>query len=395
MGGASKTDVVIVGGGLAGLSSGLALARAGIDTVVIESQRAPTHDVFGFILWPSASRCLQWLGVLDDVVEQGVLLEAVRWLVAGRNGNRWLTIDTAKLNAGAFLGVQPSRLVSVLRAAAEASGVDVVEAVDEWSVHRDGTRWAVHIARDGTSRTVTTPLLVGADGSNSTLRRTLGLVSSRWQPKGQVILTGVGGRVPFRESRQAVSAHCSSGCVDLGGRSWVYVVTREADVHDPATSIRHYAALDTASAAAFDKVERIAQVRPWSIRVPQWARDGAVLMGDAAHGMLPHFGLGGTLTLEDVPVLCEVIGEALHSSDTSMDRLGAFQQRRRARVGYAQRVSNRWAGLLTTSVPGVGLARDLNLRRMANNTAIIEKFYQELAFSAVPSFATRLRMLFP
>ncbi|MCF6524483.1 NAD(P)/FAD-dependent oxidoreductase [Streptomyces sp. JJ36] len=403
-----KADVVIIGGGLAGLSTGIALAGSGIDTAIVETRRASAADVFGFLLWPPGTRCLQWLGVLPEARAAGAELEALSWFVAsapktpGGTGpntgddlrRTWLSVRTAELGAGVFLGILPSRLEEILRAAALRSGVRILDSAQGWSLTREPAAWTVHVDRPDGTESVRTPLLVGADGAGSRLRDELGLTHSRWQPRGQAVVTGVGGPVPRRESRQALSAEGSGGCVSLGeAQSWLYAVVHESAAADPDRAVRHYATLDPEPAAAFDAIERVAVVRPWNIRVPRWAADGAVLMGDAAHGMLPHFGLGGSLTLEDVPILCEVLAEALRTGDTCAARLAAFQERRRARTAYAQRTSNQWARLLSHRFPGVQTARDLAVRRLVRDMDLVESFYRELASPAVPRLSTRAKML--
>ncbi|KRV49937.1 hypothetical protein AQ490_17900 [Wenjunlia vitaminophila] len=393
---AEEPDVTIVGGGLAGLSTGIALANAGISTVILESRRKSAADVFGFLLWPPGTRSLGWLGVLDDALKAGAELESLTWFVAGRkkDDQTWLSVNLPDLGVGPFLGILPSALEGILRDAALRSGVRILDAVEEWAVRRDQGGWTVRATRAGEPEEIRTRLLVGADGANSRLRDEVGLKSSRWQPAGQVIVTGVGGAVPLRESRQALSATGSGGCVSLGeDHSWLYTVAHESEATDPQRTLRHYATLDPKPAAAFEHVERVAVLRPWTITVPEWAADGAVLMGDAAHGMLPHFGLGGSMTLEDVPILVEVVRDALGAKDTSAARLGAFQHRRRARVAYAQRTSNQWARLLSSRLPGIQAARNVSVRRLSRNMELVETFYRELASPSVPELSTRLRML--
>ncbi|MGI5347102.1 FAD-dependent oxidoreductase [Streptomyces sp. CA-250714] len=388
-----KPDITIVGGGLAGLSTGIALAESGIDTVIVESRRKAKADIFGFLLWPPGTRTLSWLGALPEALRNGAELESLTWFVANRGSSR-LRVNLDELGAGTFLGILPSRLESVLRDAALRAGVRILDSVDDWTLSRERATWSMRLQRPDGPLSLRTPLLIGADGSGSRLRGELGLRSSRWQPRGQVVVTGVGGPLPVQESRQALSRAGSGGCVSLGDKhSWLYTVARESDAGDPDRALRQYADLDPANAPAYDQLQRAVVVRPWTITVPRWTTDGAVLMGDAAHGMLPHLGLGGSLTLEDVPLLREVAEEAVRTGDFCAARLSAFQQRRQARTAYAQRISNQWARVLCSSTPGARTARDLAMRRMARDMELAERFYRELASPSVPSLGTRMRMM--
>ncbi|WP_180926950.1 NAD(P)/FAD-dependent oxidoreductase [Streptomyces sp. AJS327] len=388
-----KPDVTIVGGGLAGLATGIALADSGFDTAIVEARRKPASDVFGFLLWPPGTRTLRWLGALPEAAKAGSELESLTWFVSGKK-DTWLSVRLDELGCGTFLGILPSRLEEILRDTALRAGVRILDSVEDWSLVRERASWTLRAERADGPVELRTPLLIGADGANSRLREELGLASSRWQPSGQVIVTGVGGPLPSRESRQALSSTGSGGCVSLGEEhSWLYTVAHESEATDPERTLRHYASLDPEPAAAFEQVRRTAVVRPWNITVPRWSTDGALLMGDAAHGMLPHFGLGGSLTLEDVPILREVVEEALRTGDTCAARLSAFQQRRRARVAYAQRTSNQWARLLSNRAPGIQTARDLAVRRLVKDMSLVERFYRELASPSVPALSTRMRML--
>jgi 2-octaprenyl-6-methoxyphenol hydroxylase len=389
-----RADAVVVGGGLGGLATALGLARSGCRVTVVERSAAPRVDAWGLLLWPPGTRCLEWLGVLDEVLAAGSRLSAFEWFTT--DGRTNLAIDLANLGAGVFLGVLPSRLDGILRRAAEAHGVEVRDGVGDWSAEHDGSSWAVTLQAEGGPSVVTAPLLIGADGASSRVREFLGLAASRWQPRSQVIVSGVGGPAGLAGSRQGMGPRSSGGCVALGEQSWLYVVTGDRNPDEPAAIIADYGRTDPATSVALPGLGRAVRVRPTSIRTPRWAVDHALVMGDAAHAMVPHFGLGGTLTLEDVPVLVEVVQRALAGGDTSLAVLSEFQRRRARRIAYATRVSNRWASLMTSVMPGVRRGRDLGLAWLASRPERLATYYRELASSdEVPPLGVRLRALLP
>src|SRR5450631_2962986 len=63
--------LIIVGGGIGGLTAALALHRAGIEVAVHERAPAFTEIGAGLSLWPNATRVLQSLGVLEQVLAEG------------------------------------------------------------------------------------------------------------------------------------------------------------------------------------------------------------------------------------------------------------------------------------------------------------------------------------
>ena len=80
-----RHDVVIIGGSLAGASCAMALRGKGIDVGIFDRDRFPRQKVCGEFLSPGAVRCLDRLGVLEEVLEAGaVRVDRGRMLAGGR-----------------------------------------------------------------------------------------------------------------------------------------------------------------------------------------------------------------------------------------------------------------------------------------------------------------------
>lgn len=387
-------DVVIVGGGLGGLSAALAVARAGVEVVVVEARTSPDADFWGLVIWPLGARTLRWLGLLDQVTANGCVLKAYRWYAA--DGREWASVDLGRMQRdGDFIGILPSSLVGILDRAAQSSGIEIVKGVQALSIERSDKNLRVHARLQDREVTLQTRLLLGADGPASPLRASFGLRSWHWRPPGQVIITGIAGALSFNELRQAMGVGWSGGCVSLGEKSWVYAITRLRDRDRGIQSIQAYAKVDPQVSQALEQLENVREIRPWSIRVRPWVADGFMLIGDAAHTILPHLGLGGSLTLEDVPSMASVVVDALAVGNTAAERLRDFERRRRRRISYACRISEFWALSMTSRLPGMRLMRDLNLWRISKKPRMIERFLQELAGTENPKLGTRLNVWLP
>ncbi len=155
---------IIVGGGIGGLATALALGQRGWQLEVLE--RAPSFGEVGagLSLWPNALRALDLLGVGGSVRGRAVL--------AGQAGirnaaGRWLTrTDTAELERryGPTAMVHRADLLAVLRAA--VPGEALRSGITVTGVRPDGT--VVHSG--GESRA---DLIVGADGIRSVTRTSI------------------------------------------------------------------------------------------------------------------------------------------------------------------------------------------------------------------------------
>lgn len=161
-----RHDLLIVGGGPAGLATALHAARAGFDTVVAEPRRAPVDKACGEGLMPGAVRALTALGVQVP----GHPIEGIRYVQGTRRAE-------ARFRHGTGLGVRRTSLHSALHQAVRDAGVPVVRLRVE-EARQDATGVLV----PGTG--LRARWLVAADGLHSPLRRSLGLkVHSRGAPR--------------------------------------------------------------------------------------------------------------------------------------------------------------------------------------------------------------------
>ncbi|MGR8012124.1 NAD(P)/FAD-dependent oxidoreductase [Streptomyces hypolithicus] len=208
-------DLLVAGGGPAGLATAIHAARAGLEAVVIEPRGAPVDKACGEGIMPSGVLALEALGVRVG----GRVLRGIRY-VDGRRGAEALFRD------GAGLGVRRTALHAALAERAREVGVQVItgrvgdvrQSADSVTAGGLRARW-----------------LVAADGLHSPLRRTLGLdlpsrrprrygqrrhyrvapwtdfVEVHWSPHGEAYVTPVGdglvGVAVLSTARHGYDAH--------------------------------------------------------------------------------------------------------------------------------------------------------------------------------------------
>jgi flavin-dependent dehydrogenase len=148
-------DLLVAGGGPAGLATAVHAARAGLETVVVERRCAPIDKACGEGLMPHSVRHLQALGVDAD----GQAFRGIRYL----DGRR---VVEARFSGAAGRGVRRTVLHAALSDAAAAAGVKVVQG-EVGAVHQDSTSVCAAGFR--------ARYLAAADGLHSPIRRALGL----------------------------------------------------------------------------------------------------------------------------------------------------------------------------------------------------------------------------
>jgi menaquinone-9 beta-reductase len=165
-------DVLIVGGGPAGLATALALRQRGASVTVADAMGPSIDKVCGEGLMPDSRRELAQLGVALDASE-GAEFHGIRFIDGARRrhrGDEPPSIVTAPFPAGVGIGVRRTILHRRMVQRAQEAGATI-----RWRSH-------VQLQPDGTVRiageTVRYGWLVGADGQSSQVRRWAGLESA-------------------------------------------------------------------------------------------------------------------------------------------------------------------------------------------------------------------------
>ncbi len=155
-------DVLVAGGGPAGLATALQCSRRGLDVVVLEPRPGPLDKACGEGLTPAATAALEDLVGAGNL--GGVPVRGIRYLRAGPTGDQ-CGVD-ARYSRGEGRGVRRTDLHAALADAVRAAGIRV-ETGRVRAVHQNGD----HVTAGGMSARY----LVAADGLHSPIRMALGL----------------------------------------------------------------------------------------------------------------------------------------------------------------------------------------------------------------------------
>ena len=328
-------QIVVVGAGIAGLATAVALQRRGHHVSVVEA-RTDTASGAGISIWPNALAALDHIGVGDAVRQAGGRITggAVRW----RDGS-WLRRPATERLVTALgeplVVVQRSLLRNILAAALTPGTVEYGIAVTAVAATSDGVRIDFSDAPVRMAGAV-----VGADGTSSVVARRLngslrdryagytawrGVAHCAMDPElaGETLGPGIEvGHMPMGPDRTYwfATERSPEGRGSPDGEL-SYLRQQLAGWPEPIPAV--LAATAPADVLRNDLYDRR--------RARRWAHGPIVLVGDAAHPMRPHLGQGGCQALEDAVILAACV-EGAADLPTAFARFAAFRRPRVNRI---------------------------------------------------------------
>lgn len=339
----SKSDpVLIVGGGLGGLTTALALARCGIESRVLEG--APEFGAIGYGIQfgPNVFHVFDRIGVTDAVMAKGDVPPALV-MRDGCTGEELVRIPTGDAFQARFK--QPYLIIHridlhnvLLDACRRVNQIELIPDAMVTAFEDRGEKVAVTTQDD---RTYEGPALVGADGIRSMVRAKL-IADGEPRPIGYVAHRTI---VPMDE----VAADVHRSEVLLWGGPGFHVVhypLRHGTLFNIVAVFRtptyaekgdiesHQAELEHTYRDAHPAIRELVAMIDFSWRRPigdrdpvrHWSKGRVVIIGDAAHAPLQSFAQGACMAIEDG--LC--LGELIEGADG--DYTAAFRAFEAARL---------------------------------------------------------------
>src|SRR5947209_6990791 len=159
------TRILIIGGGIGGLSAALALRRAGLEPQVFEQAPALLEVGAAIAVWPNAMRVLRSLGLGETVTERGGLLKHARWL--GQDGRVFNHFPFPDEDVPG-VALHRADLQGALLRALPPDSIHLGKTFEGFSQNNEEVR-----ARFADGSEVACDVLVAADGLHSRARRQL------------------------------------------------------------------------------------------------------------------------------------------------------------------------------------------------------------------------------
>jgi salicylate hydroxylase len=386
-----RLRIAVIGAGVGGLTLAIALRQRGLATNVFE-QASELNEVGAAVaLSANSTRELRRLGILDAIA--AVSTEPTELIYRHwRDGHRIAAYPVhhdlcyQKRFGAPFHGIHRADLQRILAGALGGVGLHLGHRLTDLADHGDTI--GLEFANGGFAQA---DLVIGADGVRSVVRRFV----TRGEDavySGTSAFRGIvpADRLPSLPNSQALqfwmgpNAHLLHYAIGGRGETVNFLAAVEGPAvwpHadkwltevEPGEALAAFKDWHPAVTEMVGAVEHKVRWGLFSVRpLLTWRRGRALLLGDAAHAMLPHHGQGANTTIEDAVTLAELLADASPSELEAM--AGHYQALRRARTRKIQR-SSRVTNHLLHLPDGPALAeRDRRISRFPEDFGWIHQF---------------------
>ncbi len=332
--------VLIVGGGIGGLVLASCLKKKGIDCAVIE--KAKRWKTIGYVLglYPNGVKILDHIGLGKRLEKEAAILEGYT-IKDGEGKVLWeINFDSWRKKYGPLVLLERDKLHRMLRDITK--GVKVRMDTTIVSIKQDGK----NIVEFSDGKKENFDLVVGADGVNSRVRDYVQPGSRKassgfsfwvmWVPKifkfPENIVYCFGNRKLFSvfpvKSKKYIAVAFAMPTRRIRGNhenKADFLKKNFKDIGGVVPDVLDN--LPENNEIFYHEIE--------DLKIKNWRKGRAVLLGDAIHPISPILGMGASMAIEDAYVLADELSKTV-SIDDAIDK---YVQRRKARIAFMQKKS--------------------------------------------------------
>jgi len=354
---ANGRTVHIAGAGIAGLTLALALAKFGVNVVVLERNPALSAFGAGLQISPNARRILDRLGLSEAIGARSFEPQGID-VYPFRHGQPLVTLELGEAvrarYASPYAVMHRADLAEVLHAACKRfANIEIVFGVEQLSVEsRDGGVLVSAPQLAAIGRSGEGFAFVGADGLHSpTRRKSLGGPDARYA--GRLAWRAL---VPLEATRGLIAPDRTSLLLGPGYHLVAYPLPHRGLANVVVFSPARRPQADAESRPTRPDLPRASTRDPrlsallslagdtwtawplYTVRTGDWHRGNISLIGDAAHAMLPFQAQGAAMAIEDAAVLAPLLATS-PDAGTAFRRYQMARQRRVTRVARVSRAN--------------------------------------------------------
>ncbi|MFS0725008.1 FAD-dependent oxidoreductase [Paenibacillus sp. 1P07SE] len=359
-----RCQVFISGGGIAGLTLGLILARQGIDTVVAERSQGTGLMYKGELLQPKSLQILENLGLLAHLRRESFIVRTIRMQEqpvdpppgTGARGkkHRDIVFDYGKLASPydyALMHPHESLKQLLLDEAQALPSFHWIQPGSFTGLSRDadGRATAATVDTPDGPITVTADLFVGAEGRVSRMREEMGATAERTDYNHHFLTVSFGRPDTLGEATIISQGARFLGLFPLPDSQvrTVFLIRPEEFKAMRREGLerfyQEYRELRPDLEGYVDQIQRWKDIQlmiPFRHNADHYIKDNIAIMGDAAHNVHPMAGEGMNMAIQDADILGHLVSWSYREQHRVEDCLPWYERVRRERAQFISELSH-------------------------------------------------------
>ena len=333
----NSNEVLIVGSGFAGLVTAITLRKSDIPLKIFEATESPTSIGGSVTMFPNSMKVLRLIGVADEVVDRGVVIEKVKFQ---NNFGKHLVYRPQGIKSiygESTISIRRYKLYEILLNKAKELGIEIFYGKKVVEINENNSY--VVLGFEDKSK-YTGSILIGCDGINSTVRKHI--LNQNIMPEYSGLLY-VGGFVNKKELIKELNLKSNIQYVSVGPTSWfAYGHIDNTENRSPTLLWFCYLAnpkrLSKEELVLLKDKELLNKVlsfhKNWHqpiqklientdelckanvsdiIEIEKWYKERSIIIGDASHAINPISGQGAGTAMEDGYLLAKLLQK--HNND--------------------------------------------------------------------------------
>lgn len=397
-----KTDLVIVGGGTAGLLLAMLLGRRGIRVTLVERNREIQAHHRGEILQPNGLKILEREGLLQDVRAHGYEANVFHFLEMNGDFLCDIRYDLLPLPYRYALIADPYPFQELLLQKAKETGkVEILfETEFRELLSNNDQVTGIRASRNGKTVELSSKMVIGADGGRSEVRKALGIRAFIYQYRDGYFTARL--ERPSegfnQDARYYVGNRKILALFPVSTRYLYLLYLVPGRTPEPfkkgslADWKKELIAIDPVIEKSLEQItswEQVHYMPCYRIRTSTWIANGAALLGDAAHSFNPHVAQGRNQGMEDAVALADTLELCFKNDDFSRVSLLPYEEARKKTAEIYERLGNELTLFWNAGVEPLVWIRNRVFRQLNRKPALMYKMLTTVSGIKIDLFTLR------
>tara|TARA_R110002049_G_scaffold252264_2_gene427387 strand:+ start:114563 stop:115771 length:1209 start_codon:yes stop_codon:yes gene_type:complete len=374
----SSFDIVIVGGGLVGMSLAVALSKSPCSVLLLEQhQSAPVHanvlDLRTTGLTRSSEQMFKAAGVWEKIVTAASPIERLDISEQGNFGAARIDASQHDIAPIGYMVPNHHLIETLSEQVAQLENIKILSPAFLETAQANSSGYGITVNHDGKRISYSTSLLVGSDGANSKVRSIMGISAEHKNYQQSAIITNVRPQKPHQNAAyERFTQHGPLAVLPIRNNHCALIWTQAEVNAERYLQMDDQLFLQNLQKAFGYRLGKFLQVGKRSAypltltKSNELVRANAVLIGNAAQTVHPVAAQGFNLGLRDVHTLVQMLSDTDFNCSRFPSMLNEYEQQRAPDRDHVIRLTDGLTRVFAQQALPVKMLRSIGVRMLGN-----------------------------